>query len=107
MSEAKAGCVEVYAAADYLADRGLWGDGGVLLHELSHALHDQACGSAGPRARGGAYETGEEEKGQGSEDGDKDEDGRDGEDGDSLCARLRATLARSASVRGPSRVPPA
>ena len=75
MSEAKAGCVEVYAAADYLADRGLWGDGGVLLHELSHALHDQACGSAGPRARGGAYETGEEEKGQGGEDGDKDEDG--------------------------------
>jgi hypothetical protein len=35
----KAGCVEVYDVKHYLNDRQLWGPGGVLLHELSHAYH--------------------------------------------------------------------
>ena len=39
----KCGCVEMYCASDYLQSRGLWGVGGVILHELCHAFHDQHC----------------------------------------------------------------
>jgi hypothetical protein len=39
----KAGGVEIYCAEEYLESRGLWGVGGVLLHELSHAYHDHHC----------------------------------------------------------------
>ena len=39
----KCGCVEVYCASDFLQSRGLWGVGGVILHELCHAFHDQHC----------------------------------------------------------------
>ncbi|GAB5356518.1 hypothetical protein AAMO2058_000296500 [Amorphochlora amoebiformis] len=39
MNPDKAGGVEIYAADDYLSDRGLWGEGGVLMHELAHAFH--------------------------------------------------------------------
>ena len=31
--------VEVYRTKDYLNDYDLWGDGGIILHELSHAWH--------------------------------------------------------------------
>ena len=31
--------VEVYRTSDYMHDYSLWGDGGVILHELSHAWH--------------------------------------------------------------------
>lgn len=37
----KAGGVEIYCAADYLRDRGLWGVGGVMMHELAHAYHNK------------------------------------------------------------------
>lgn len=37
----KAGCVELYDTADYMKDRDLWGGGGVLIHELSHAYHNK------------------------------------------------------------------
>ena len=40
MAEEKAGGVELFAAADHLHDRALWGTGGSLLHELCHAWHD-------------------------------------------------------------------
>lgn len=43
LSVLKAGCVEMSRVDDYLDSRGLWGDGGLLLHELSHAYHDQLC----------------------------------------------------------------
>jgi hypothetical protein len=39
----KAGDIEIYCAEEYLESRCLWGIGGVLLHELSHAYHDQYC----------------------------------------------------------------
>lgn len=39
----KAGCIEIYRASEYLSDRNLWGVGGLLLHELSHAYHDKHC----------------------------------------------------------------
>jgi hypothetical protein len=39
----KAGDIEIYCADEYLQSRGLWGIGGVLLHELCHAFHDQHC----------------------------------------------------------------
>ena len=39
MSEKKAGCVEIYRVGNYSRDCHLWGPGGVLLHELSHAYH--------------------------------------------------------------------
>jgi hypothetical protein len=41
MSTDKAECVEMYEAAEELKDRDekLWGLGGVILHELSHAYH--------------------------------------------------------------------
>ena len=40
MAEEKAGGVELFAAADHLHDRALWGTGDSLLHELCHAWHD-------------------------------------------------------------------
>lgn len=43
MNPKKAGCVEIYNASDYMADRELWGAGGVLAHELAHAYHNTAC----------------------------------------------------------------
>lgn len=45
MNTNKAGCIEMYSAAGYLDDhaRGLWGAGGLVLHELSHAYHDKFC----------------------------------------------------------------
>lgn len=39
MSERKAGCVEMYQVGSYSRDRHCWGEGGALLHELSHAYH--------------------------------------------------------------------
>mmetsp|Transcript_6379 Transcript_6379/g.13370 ORF Transcript_6379/g.13370 Transcript_6379/m.13370 type:complete len:626 (+) Transcript_6379:145-2022(+) len=39
MSEKKAGCVEMYQISSYPRDRHCWGEGGALLHELSHAYH--------------------------------------------------------------------
>ena len=39
MSPKKAGCVEIYRVSNYSRDCHLWGPGGVLLHELSHAYH--------------------------------------------------------------------
>ena len=36
-----AGCIHVYRLADYRRDRHLWGAGGVLVHELAHAVHDK------------------------------------------------------------------
>lgn len=39
----KAGCIEVYSAAEYLRSRAYWGVGGLLLHELSHSYHNQHC----------------------------------------------------------------
>ena len=39
----KCGSIEIYCARDYLASRVLWGTGGVLLHEMCHAFHDQHC----------------------------------------------------------------
>lgn len=35
----KAGCIEMYEVDDYIKSRGLWGRGGLLLHELCHAYH--------------------------------------------------------------------
>jgi len=43
MNPAKCGGVEIYSAADYVASRTLWGVGGLLLHELSHAYHFKHC----------------------------------------------------------------
>ena len=43
MCPEKLGCIEIYNAADYLRDADLWGKGGLLLHELSHAYHDKCC----------------------------------------------------------------
>ena len=39
----KCGGVEIYCAEHYLKDRDLWGPGGVLIHELSHAFHNKHC----------------------------------------------------------------
>ena len=39
MSSDKAGGVELYEASRYADDRNMWGVGGVMLHELSHAWH--------------------------------------------------------------------
>jgi hypothetical protein len=40
MSTKKCGGDEVYEACGYFDDHGLWyGEGGILLHELSHAWH--------------------------------------------------------------------
>lgn len=52
-----AGCVHVYRLADYLGDRELWGPGGSVLHELSHAYHDCALpGGHGNAAVARRYE---------------------------------------------------
>jgi hypothetical protein len=37
----KAGSVHIYRFEDYLSTRDLWGKGGLLLHEFSHAFHDK------------------------------------------------------------------
>ena len=39
MSSQKCGGVELYEASGYLSDSNLWHEGGVILHELSHAWH--------------------------------------------------------------------
>lgn len=39
----KAGGIEMYCPFDYVKTRGHWGDGGVILHELSHAYHNKHC----------------------------------------------------------------
>lgn len=39
MNPEKQGCIEIYNVIDYLRDRLLWGAGGLLLHEFSHAWH--------------------------------------------------------------------
>jgi hypothetical protein len=39
MNPAKCGGVEWYDAQHYLSDCDLWGPGGLMLHELSHAWH--------------------------------------------------------------------
>lgn len=39
LSTAKAGHIEVYNASDYMKWRTCWGPGGMLLHEMAHALH--------------------------------------------------------------------
>ena len=41
MHEAKAGCVEMYNAVDHMNSRKLWGPGGILIHEYSHAFHSK------------------------------------------------------------------
>jgi hypothetical protein len=43
LSVTKAGCVEMSRVDDYMGSRELWGEGGLILHELSHAYHDQLC----------------------------------------------------------------
>ena len=39
MSTKKCHGIELYRCTDYMDDYDLWGDGGVILHELSHAWH--------------------------------------------------------------------
>lgn len=43
LSTAKAGCIEIFSAEAYVRDRHLWGDGGILVHELAHAYHNKHC----------------------------------------------------------------
>lgn len=43
MNPAKCECVEMYSTASYWASRRLWGAGGLLLHEFSHAYHHKCC----------------------------------------------------------------
>jgi hypothetical protein len=43
MHPKKCECVELYCAKDYKESRKLWGTGGVLIHEFSHAYHFKAC----------------------------------------------------------------
>ncbi len=43
LSEAKEGSIEIGSADDYVRSRGLWGTGGLLLHELCHAYHNKFC----------------------------------------------------------------
>ena len=43
LSISKASGIEIYRAKDLFSDRSLWGVGGVLVHELSHAYHDKFC----------------------------------------------------------------
>ncbi|RYH21283.1 hypothetical protein EON65_21035 [archaeon] len=43
LSVFKEGCVEICNATSYLRDRELWGQGGILVHEYSHAYHDKFC----------------------------------------------------------------
>jgi hypothetical protein len=39
----KCEAVELYKAAEYTSDRPLWGVGGLLIHEFSHAYHHKCC----------------------------------------------------------------
>jgi len=39
----KRGCVEINNLEDYLSSIHLWGTGGLLAHEFSHAYHDKFC----------------------------------------------------------------
>jgi len=41
MSQSKAKCIEMYQVSEYYEDLEIWGPGGSLLHELSHAYHDK------------------------------------------------------------------
>jgi hypothetical protein len=43
MRQDKVGGIEIYSAANYMKCRGEWGDGGLLLHEYSHAYHCKYC----------------------------------------------------------------
>ena len=43
MNPAKVGGVEMYRASSYVDDCDLWGPGGLMLHELSHAWHCLHC----------------------------------------------------------------
>ena len=43
MHPEKSGCIEIYSAAHYFNDIDLWGTGGIILHELSHAYHNKYC----------------------------------------------------------------
>ena len=43
MNAAKCGGVEWFDAKHYLSDCDMWGQGGVMLHELSHAWHCLHC----------------------------------------------------------------
>ena len=41
MREDKAGGIEMYSAQNFLSSRKLWGLGGLVLHELTHAYHNK------------------------------------------------------------------
>jgi hypothetical protein len=43
MHPEKCECVELYCAKEYKESRKLWGTGGVLIHEFSHAYHFKVC----------------------------------------------------------------
>lgn len=43
MNENKSGGVEIYCPKDYLSSRDLWGNGGLIIHEFSHAFHNKFC----------------------------------------------------------------
>jgi hypothetical protein len=43
MNENKSGSVEIYCPEDYLSSRELWGEGGLIIHEFSHAFHNKFC----------------------------------------------------------------
>lgn len=40
MNIMKAGNIEIYNGSKYLTARKMWGEGGLLLHEFNHAIHD-------------------------------------------------------------------
>lgn len=63
MSSTKCGGVELYEAGKYLEDHSLWQEGGVMLHELSHAWHNKFTtdGYSNPEIKE-CYERGMEEK---------------------------------------------
>jgi len=43
MNVSKVGSIEIYSAEAYLECRDLWGVGGVIIHEFSHAFHNKHC----------------------------------------------------------------
>jgi hypothetical protein len=43
MSTEKHGSIEIYDCENYIQDRELWGIGGLILHEFSHAYHYHFC----------------------------------------------------------------
>lgn len=43
MHPGKSECVELYCSTDYRKTRKMWGIGGLLLHEFSHAYHHKGC----------------------------------------------------------------